>query len=488
MKKLILFTFILFYSLTGCAQQKYWIYFKDKIVYSSHKATSDYFDIPISSLYQDSLLALGVAIQYQSKWLNAVTAHLTPEKKLELQKLGFIQSISPVNENIKVLSSTQFGDNNLALEQIKADTLIKLHWHAQGVKIGIIDGGFLGANKEETLSPIIDEKRVIAYKNYIEESITDPYVGVKRFQDHHGTKVWKCIGGYSSSKEKYFGLASEAEYYLARTDQGDKEHRGEEDYWVAALEWMHEQGVTLVNSSLGYSTGFTNPKENYSPENANGKFSAISRAASIAAKKKGMIIIVSAGNDGGNKFKVVSLPADAEGVITVGATGYQEWNKQFYSAIGPEALSYVKPDLSCFSASGTSFSAPIITGLIASIKGAHPTLSHKTLIKMLKASCHLHDFPNNYIGSGVPNAHHLLSLIAKEPSPVSSETITSKTSEIKITLTNDNIVAFHKSDKTNVISQKIMKHKKGVVTVKREDNVQRTTLATPDKIVEIIWK
>ncbi|UII27104.1 S8 family serine peptidase [Fulvivirga maritima] len=488
MKKLILIAFIFFYGLTCGAQQKYWIYFKDKTAFSSNKNASDYLDFPVSDIYKDSLQALGITIQHQSKWLNAVTAQLTKTEEQTLIKIGFIESIDLVNQNIKVCSTAQFGDSNLALQQIKADTLIKLHWHAEGVKIGIIDGGFLGANKDETLIPIIEKGQVAAYKNYIEEDVTDPYIGQKRLQDHHGTKVWKYIGGYSAAKDKYFGLATKAQYYLARTDQGDKEHRGEEDYWVAALEWMHEQGVSIVNSSLGYSTGFTNPKENYSPADADGKSSAISRAATIAAKKKGMIIVISAGNDGSNKFKVVALPADAEGVITVGATGHQEWNKQFYSAIGPEGLSYVKPDLSCFSATGTSFAAPVITSIIASVKGANPNLRNKELIKTLKASCHLHAFPNNYIGNGVPNVNHLLGLIAEQPSPVTSETITSKTDEVEIALTSENIVAFHKSDKVNVISQKSLRHKKGIVTIKKIENAKRTTLATPEKVIEIIWK
>ncbi|ELR69448.1 putative exported serine protease, subtilase family [Fulvivirga imtechensis AK7] len=488
MKKFLLnIALILLFCTTSVAQQKYWIYFNDKTK-TDYTAEGDYYDRAINQVFLDSLQQLNLHVIQKSKWLNAVTALLTEEQQLALNHLGFVKKISPVRREIRVLSVyKKTYDTNLALKQINADTLINLGLSGKGIKIGLIDGGFLRADEDDRLKPIIDSGRLLAYRNFIEKDIQDPFTGTKKHDDDHGTAVWALTGGYDRSSNKYHGLASQSDYYLARTDQGDKEYRGEEDHWIAALEWMHDQGVKLVNSSLGYSNGYDDPLENYTPQDVDGQTSAITQAATIAALKKDMILVISAGNDGINDFEIISIPADAEGILSVGATGFSTWRKQHYSSTGPEGLPYIKPEISCYSSYGTSFSAPIITGLIAGILQAAPDLSGREVVDLIKQSGHLYRYPNNYVGYGVPDARRVLGLLGGHKSHVPTEQVLAISHKVTLPLTGNNIVAFHKKDQHHVIAQQTIKTGKNNIEVTRPANAVYTTVASPEKVYEIIW-
>lgn len=478
---------ILLLSIESVAQQKYWIYFKDKAP-SEAVLKADFYDLPVSSQYIDSLVAMSYQIVQQSKWLNAVSVFADHEVHT-LERLDFVDKVQPVNQDLKVLAyNSSSADMSLALKQLHADTLIRLGWHGKGVKIGIIDGGFLEANKEDALLSLTNKLEDKHYQNFIEKDIQNPFAGAKRYSDDHGTIVWKLIAGYSTDKNKHYGLASASTYYLARTDQGDKEYRGEEDYWIAALEWMHDQGVRLINSSLGYSNGYDNPKENYHPRQVDGQSSAITQAANIAAGEKGMILVIAAGNDGANNFGVISIPADAEGILAVGATDYLHWERQGYSSIGPAHLPYVKPEVSCYSAQGTSFSAPVITGLIASILQGHPQLTNDEVVELIKKSSHLYPYPNNYLGYGVPDVRKMLWILDQQEGYSVYSEISTTSDSVELSMAGMNTVIFHKSNETQVISQEIGKPRRNKLTVKRTDNANFTTVATPEQVIEIKWQ
>lgn len=490
MKKIWLnIAFILLLATTSSAQQKYWIYFKDKKNTTMSAPDKDYYDIDVNQVYVDSLSKLSCTIIQRSKWLNAVTSKLSKEQQQAISHLGFVKKIKPVNQNLKVLSLHNGGfDMKIALKQVNADTLIKAGLFGKGVKIGIIDGGFLGAHEDERLLPIIKNKGYLGYRNFIEKDVRNPFTGTKKYGDDHGTAVWALTGGYDAGSNKYYGVATESQYYLARTDQGDKEYRGEEDHWIAALEWMHDQGVRLINSSLGYSNGYDNPKENYAPDDVDGQSAAITQAATIAAKKKNMILVISAGNDGGDLFEIISIPADADGILAVGATGYSAWGKQYYSSTGPDRLPYVKPEISCYSSNGTSFSAPIITGLIASILQVAPHLSSEEVSDLIKKSGHLYPYPNNYIGYGVPDAKKMLLLLSDKRIPDTASEVKASSNTIDLKLESKNVMLFHKKNERQVIHQEDGKCKRGTLTVTRYENAAITTVATPDKVFEIIWE
>jgi subtilisin family serine protease len=301
------------------------------------------------------------------------------------------------------------------------------------------------------------------------------------------------IAGFEPEKKLQYGLATNATFYLARTDHGTRETRSEEDNWIAAMEHLDSLGVKLINTSLGYALGFTDSKENYKPVEMDGKTSMISRATRIATEEKGMLIIVSAGNEGDDpNWKIVSTPADAEAVLSVGSTKAKSKDKISYSSIGPEFLSYLKPNVTCFSPSGTSFSAPVITGFAACLMEAAPELTNKQLKHIIEKSGHLYPYGNNYVGYGVPNAAKALQLLKDSTLTLNKiRTIRQTGTVFNLNIENgstERAVVFHKKNQQFVLKQELLAVVKGKLTFKRMSSEQRTTIDLGNEIVEVFWE
>src|SRR5690606_348527 len=113
--------------------------------------------------------------------------------------------------------------------------------------------------------------------------------------------------------------APDASYYLLRSEDVTSEFPVEEDYWVRAIEYADSIGLDLINTSLGYND-FDDVALNYSHNDLNGETSLMSRAADLAYDK-GMLIIVSGGNEGNKQWQKSTPPGDAKNVIAVGAVG-----------------------------------------------------------------------------------------------------------------------------------------------------------------------
>ena len=239
---------------------------------------------------------------------------------------------------------------------------------------------------------------------------------------------------------------------------------------------------------LARTDGYDRLDEDYSPADVDGNSSAITRAARIATEEKGMLVVISAGNDGNKNFKVISLPSDAKGVITVGATDFTHWSKAQYSSIGPETLDYTKPDVACFSRSGTSFSAPVIAGLAACIMEADNGLSNKAVKEIILAASHLHTRPNNYIGHGVPDANKILAqLNGEETTPPTLTKIKAEDKTVVIPANDRNMVVFHMKDERNVLLQQKFTAKKDGLRITRQKNAPFTVVATAHQLWEITW-
>ena len=251
--------------------------------------------------------------------------------------------------------------------------------------------------------------------------------------------------------------------------------------------------MRLVNTSLGYAKGFNNPKENYKPSDMDGKTSKISRAAQIAADQKGMLIVVSAGNEGDDLgWRIVSTPADAAGVLAVGATKAKSRDKVGYSSIGPEFLAYLKPNVSCFAANGTSFAAPVIAGLAACLMEKSPKLTNRQLMRVIEKSAHLYPYGNNYVGYGVPNARKALQLLKDSTLKLNNvRELHVKGDIFKYAVGNvetERAVVFHKRNERLVIRQEVMAVVAGRLEFRRHPEARRTTVDLEDAVLEIFWE
>ena len=507
MRRFFLLTLV-FVPLFLSARPKYWIYLKNKDLNTApavspltlenrHKlglAISDEMDLPISKEYETSLLKNSVSIINRSKWLNAVSAVLTNEQANQVRQLDFVQDVVQIDPGFYIAKTQPIEKAQMApvMSQVQANAFLKEGITAKDVTIGVIDAGFYGADSSLSLTQIFDNKRVLGIRDYVKPGRPGNllFSTAESFSDMHGTEVLAAISGIDHKEQIQYGMAMNAKFYLARTDYSLREYRGEEDNWIAAMEWMDSLGVRLINTSLGYAKGFSDPKENYTPSQMDGKTSAITRAAQIASDRKGIMLIVSAGNEGDDKgWGIVSAPADAKGVLSIGATNAKLWNRIGYSSIGPEFLSYVKPNVSCFSLYGTSLSAPVITGFAACLLQVNPKLTNKELIDLIEKSAHLYPYGNNFVGYGVPLASRALALAKAPYMPNNSKHIMAKgrNCEVEVTVTDPLVAIYRKKNAKDVLSQQVAKVQNGKISLKRQSNERFTTIDLKDSVIEVEW-
>ncbi|MCU0443628.1 MAG: S8 family serine peptidase [Microscillaceae bacterium] len=493
------------------SQQKYWLVFKDKNPATQANYVSEQTllnrqllhlplhqttDIPLNINYLQKIKNLGIAIYNQSKWLNAVSAYLTDNQLIEVKKLDFIQEIiatpTPPPSGGRVFQSLwALPQNSTSSNSNWGEIFSQAGLSGKDVAIGIIDVGFAEADQAEKLSHLFVNQQVIQTKDFVNPK-NKKLFKAHTPQDWHGREVWQMIAGIDPQTQQTIGFAPNAKFYLARTDHAIHENRHEEANWIAAIEWLDSLGVRLVNTSLGYAEHFNNPAENYQPQAMNGKTTLISRFAQIASQEKGMILVVSAGNEGDNpNWQVITAPADAPDVIAVGASQSKVRMKMRYSSVGPEFLDYIKPEITCHADMGTSFAAPVITGMLACLLEKKPQLQTAEIRQILLKSGHLYPFANNYLGFGVPRAETALQLLANPQTDLSpNKLIKLKSQELIINeLPQDLawVVVYHKKNQKDVILEQKLKPTLPM-RITRPCQAHQTTIDLGKEVWEIVWK
>jgi serine protease AprX len=224
-----------------------------------------------------------------------------------------------------------------------------------------------------------------------------------------------CIGIIFEGKE--MGLATGAEFLLARTEKANSEPFSEEEYWMEAMEWADKNGAHIISSSLAYTY------HRYFPNEMNGKNSFVAKAAKIAASK-GILVVNAAGNDGTADWKIIATPADVDSVLTVGGISpYSDYHISF-SSYGPTADKRMKPNVCAFGqvvaasgkdklkqAYGTSFATPLVAGFAAcALQASEYKLKNMELFSEIEKSAHLYPYFDYAHGYGVPQASHFLKL------------------------------------------------------------------------------
>ena len=212
----------------------------------------------------------------------------------------------------------------------------------------------------------------------------------------------------------YIGGTPKANYHLYLTEDVQREHRIEEYNWLVAAEKADSAGVDIITTSLGYNL-FDDPSMNYTTSQLDGGTALVSRAAAKALAK-GMVVVVSAGNEGNTAWKLVDPPADVDGVLAVGAIN-MSGSLSGFSSIGPTSDNRIKPDVVALgsnvtviksngatgTSSGTSVATPLVASLAAGLIQVFPELTVAELYQLIIASADLSQNPNNQKGYGVPN-------------------------------------------------------------------------------------
>jgi serine protease AprX len=445
-KLLLLFAFLI--SSQFFAQEDAWVYLKDKPNSESYLTTPlnmlsqraldrrarqnievDVIDVPLDDSYYSKIKsASGISVKAKSKWLNAIHVFGLQEDISNLKtNFTFIESIEFANDGLnakgKLTKHSSKSNHQNKFAEMKADynygvaetqiTMLKgdfLHqegFTGSGMHIAVIDAGFPNVDQLQAFQKIRDNNQILGGYDFVNRSNSF-------FTGHnHGTNVLSDIAGYIEGV--FVGTAPDASFYLFITEIIADEVPLEESLWVEAAERADSLGVDVINTSLGYTT-FDNPNYNYSYADMDGKTAFISRGADIIASR-GMILVTSAGNSGSNSWKYMGAPGDAASVFTVGAVNASEDIASF-SSFGPTSDGRVKPDVLAHGenvfvidhqtgtpkpSNGTSFSSPVMTGVVACFWQATPALTSTQVMQKIRESADRYSNPDEQYGYGIPN-------------------------------------------------------------------------------------
>ena len=446
MRKIYLFLFLVS-SFVGFSQEDAWVYFKDKpgaqtyldnpLTMLSQRALDrrsnqgialDSKDVPIHQPYIYQVAAsTGITVKAKSKWFNCLHVRGTQVDITALTSLYFVEKVEfanrsisvnkisapkqgktkPVNKTVQATTNFNYGNSANQIQMLNGHLLHQSNYTGSGKIIAVMDGGFPGVDTAAPFARLRTNNQILGGYDFVNRS-TNFYTGIS-----HGTSVLSLMGGYVDNV--LVGTAPDASYYLFITEDGPNESPLELSNWVEAAEEADYLGVDIINTSLGYTT-FDNPNYNFTYNDMNGVTAFISKGVDMAFSR-GMICVVSAGNEGNDDWHYISAPADAVNALTIGAVKADETYAVF-SSQGPTFDGRVKPDVTAQgqnpyvsdatgnitnTGSGTSYSGPIVAGMVACLWQALPTKTNQQIKQLITQSADRYASPTVQYGYGIPD-------------------------------------------------------------------------------------
>ncbi len=492
MKKQLLFCLLVLFSFSSIAQLsdlRYFIRFTDKnnspysvstpSAYLSARAIQRRVnqniaitlqDLPVNPQYIDSLIAHGATVFNPSKWFNGITISVADSATLnDVMSLSFVQSVSHVwrkggngknkfetvspfplsQQRLVQTEQTQSYSYGLGYNQIHlmhGEYLHDLGFHGEGMIISLLDAGFYDIQNNYVFDSLFADSRVLGTRDFVggDTTVYDA--------SSHGGEVLSCIA--SNIPDSLIGTAPKASFYLLMSEDEAHENIIEEYNWATAAEYADSAGTDVISSSLGYTTfdnfifqGDTVPNpNNHTYNDMNGHTCPSSIAADIAVSK-GILVLTSAGNSGGDIWHYISAPSDGDSVLSIAAVMWNGFHAGF-SSYGPSSDGDVKPNVAAqgeativsypggviAGGSGTSFACPVLAGSATCLWQAHPSATSMEVHNAIQESANYFTAPNDSLGYGIPDfelAHQLLlgleehsitqSSLIVFPNPVSDE-------------------------------------------------------------------
>jgi len=469
-----LFVLVLFISNSLNAQDTYLVYLKNKTkeysidkpeqflskksidrrIKNNIKITEK--DLPVNTQYIKQIKATGVEIIGSSRWLNCVFIKNNKKSIQEIDQFSFVQKVEKYHglkaKPEKISNRTlNYGDATVQTEMLKGDVIHNLGYTGSGVVIAIFDDGFYQVDNIGAFSHLYSNSKVLSTHNYCGYEFNTVYDA-----GSHGTSVLSCMAANETGE--MIGTAPDASYrlFLAWNASSTAD---DEIGWVLSAEEADVLGVDIIQSSLYFTAGEAPGEDSYTYEDMDGQ-TALSTQAAQSAYEAGIVVLNCAGNLRAESWHYIGAPADAEGVLAVGAVDGSE-DLAYFSSAGPSFDGRIKPDITamgyeCYvintngnteAAYGTSFSTPITSGLVACLIQAFPSATAEEIRTAIVESADRYNNPDNDYGYGIPDFEIAYNNL-----------LASKTEEIKQSDSSFSIYPNPFSDFINISASSVIKN------------------------------
>lgn len=391
-------------------------------------------DFPVNPQYIQQIKAIDANIQVlcTSKWMNTVTIYCPDSTKpATISALPFVTNVLPVadydlqgmkkqlqtfeNNYVSIVSNPakdsmadlDYGEGYRQIALHNGHLLHKEGFLGNGMLIAVFDAGWAGVDTSIYFHPLFENGQILGTRDLIPGRHNV-------FEGHyHGTIVTSTMAILAEGT--LVGTAPKANYFFIRSEHPLSEELIEEDFWAQAAEIADSLGADVINSSLGYTTFRDFPQGDFTYEDVDGVTSIASRAATILGQK-GVVVCVSAGNEGTSPWYHIGHPADAFDILAVGAANVMGHIAGF-SSRGPSYDGRVKPDITSVGvnttciwpddrlgeADGTSLACPVAAGLCACLWQALPEKTASEIMQIVRESSSCYNNPNDSLGYGIPD-------------------------------------------------------------------------------------
>ncbi|HMK04347.1 MAG TPA: S8 family serine peptidase [Ferruginibacter sp.] len=403
-------------------------------------------DLPVTPRYIDSIRMAGaVTILNHSKWLNQVAIQTTDAAALaKINAFSFVIGTSPLatrmqqgevpvnkkldapgNAPVKIESPTgitadhySYGASFGQVHLHNGEFLHNRGFRGQGMQMAVLDAGFFHYLTLPTFDSIRNNGQVLGTWDFVTGNAS---------VDEDNAHGMNCLSTIAANMPGVFmGTAPKTSFYLYRTEDVNSEYPIEEQNWVAGMERADSLGIDISSTSLGYYS-FDNPAFNYTYANMDGNTTISAKGADLAAKK-GILLVIAAGNEGSGSWHYIITPSDADSVMAVGAVSTSGVVGGF-SSYGPSGDGQVKPSVAAVgvgaivantfngqptSGNGTSFACPNMAGLTTCLWQAFPEVNNMNIISTMQQSATRATNPDNRVGYGIPDMKKAFVMLIKQ--------------------------------------------------------------------------